>query len=53
MAEILRFGNCSKTQKSKYLANGALFYLQMEKSIHYALRTTWQKSFLAEVIFQL
>ena len=55
MEENLRFVNSSKTQKSIYLANKALFFLQMKKNlfINYALRAIWQKSFLAEVIFKL
>ena len=44
MAEILRFGNSSKTQKSKYLANEALFPLQM-KSIHYTFKGYMTKKF--------
>ena len=37
-AEILKFVDSLKAQKSKHLANEALFFLQMKKSIHYALR---------------
>ena len=45
MAEILRFGNSTKTQKSKYLANEALFSLQMKKSIHYTFKGYMTKKF--------
>ena len=37
-AEILKFVDSLKAQKSKHLANEALFFLQMKKSIHYGLR---------------
>ena len=44
----------TKTQKSRYLENETLFFLQIKKLINYTSRATlWQKSsFVAEVNFK-
>ena len=43
-SQILNFADSSKTQKSKYLENEILFFLQMKKLIHWKLGAiTWQK----------
>ena len=52
---ILKFVDFTKTQKSRYLENETLFFLQIKKFINYTSRTTlWHKIlFVAEVIFNL
>ena len=53
-SQIFNFADVTKTQKSRYLENEALFFLQIKKFINYTSRDTlWQKnSFLAEVTFR-
>ena len=53
-SHILKFVDFTKTQKSKYLENETLFFLQKKKFINYSSRVTlWQKnSFMAEVTFK-
>ena len=53
-SHILKFVDFTKTQKSKYLENETLFFLQIKKFINYSSRVTlWQKnSFMAEVTFK-
>ena len=44
MSKVLNFVNFSKTQKSRYLKNETLFFLQIKKFINYTPRATlWQK----------
>ena len=53
-SQILESAGFTKTQKSKYLKNGTLFFLLMKKIIYYTSRATLlQKSFVAEVTFKL
>ena len=50
-SQILKFLNFRKTQKSRYLENETLFFLQIKKLIDYTSRATlWQKknTFVAE-----
>ena len=43
-SQILKFLNFRKTQKSRYLENETLFFLQIKKLINYTSRATlWQK----------
>ena len=37
-SQILVFKDSRKTQKPKYYENKTLFFLQIEKSVHYLLR---------------
>ena len=55
MSQILKSVDFTKTQKSRYLKNEALFFLQIKKFINYTSRATlWQKnSFVAEVTFNI
>ena len=47
-SQILLFVDFTKTQKSKYLKNETLFFLQIKELINYTLRTTlWKKYFCA------
>ena len=42
--QILKFVDLSKTQKTKYLENKMLFFLQIKKFVDYLLRfVLWQK----------
>ena len=52
-SHILEFVDLKKTQKSRYLENKTLFFLQIKKFINYTSRATlWQKNtFVAEVTF--
>ena len=40
MSEILKFVDFKKTQKSKYLENETLFFLQIKKISNYTSRAT-------------
>ena len=53
-SQILQFVDFTKTQKSKYLQNETLFFLQIKQFINDTSRTTlWQKILLvAEVTFK-
>ena len=43
-SQILKSGDFTKTQKSRYLGNETLFFLQIKKFINYTSRATlWQK----------
>ena len=43
-SQILKSVDFTKTQKSRYLENKALFFIQIKKFINCALRATvWQK----------
>ena len=43
-SQILKSMNFTKTQKSRYLENKRLFFLQTKKIINYTSKTTlWQK----------
>ena len=45
-SQILEFVNLTKTQKSRYLENETLFFLQIKKFINFTSRATlWQKYF--------
>ena len=49
-SQILKSIDFAKTQKSRYLENKILFFLQMKKFIDYTLKATLlQNSFVAEV----
>ena len=50
-SQILKSVNFTKIQKSRYLENGTLFFLQINEFINYSTRATlWQKSsFVAKV----
>ena len=37
-SEILKFADFTKAQKSRYLENEALFFLQIKKILNYALK---------------
>ena len=52
-SQILKFVDFKKTQKSKYLENMTLFFLQIKKFINYTSKATlWQKNtFVVEVTF--
>ena len=39
-SQILNFADFTKTQKSKYLENETLFFLQIKNFINYTLRTS-------------
>ena len=53
MSQILKFADFTKTQRSRYLENETLFFLQIKKFINYSSRATlWQKKFVAEVTFK-
>ena len=39
-SHILKFVDFTKTQKSRYLKNKTLFFLQIKKFINYILRAT-------------
>ena len=54
-SQILKFVDFSKTQKSKYLESGALFFLQITKDhlLHIKVYFVAKNSFLAEVNFNL
>ena len=46
MSQILKSVDFNKTQKSRYLEDEALFFLQIKQFINHALRATlWQKKF--------
>ena len=53
MSQILKFVNFTKTQKSRYLENVTLFFLQIKKFINYTSKATlWQKNtFVVELTF--
>ena len=53
-SQILKSVDFRKTQKSRYLENESLFFLQIRKFIYYTSRATlWKKnSFVAEVTFK-
>ena len=53
-SQISTFVDFTKTQKSRYLENETLFFLQIKKFINYTSRATlWQKNiFVAEVTFK-
>ena len=53
--QILKSGDFTKTQKSKYLEKETLFCLQMKKFINYISRAAlWEKKrFLADVSFKV
>ena len=43
-SQILKYVDVTKKQKSRYLENETLFFLQIKKFIDYTLRATlWQK----------
>ena len=50
---ILKSVDFTKTQKSRYLENETLFFLQLKKIINYTSRATFmtKNSFVAEVNF--
>ena len=50
-SQILKSVDFTKTQKSRYLNNETLFFLQIKKIINYTSSTT-KKSFAAEVTFK-
>ena len=53
MSQILKAVDFTKTQKSKYLENKALFFLQIKKFINFALiATVLQNCFVVEVTFK-
>ena len=46
-SKILKSVDFTKTQKLRYLENGALFFLQIKKFINYTSKATlWQKNVL-------
>ena len=46
-SQILKSVDFTKTQKSRYLENEALFFLQVKKLVNYTSRATlWQKILL-------
>ena len=51
--KILKSVDFTKTQKSRYLENETLFFLQLKKIINYTSRATFmtKNSFVAEVNF--
>ena len=51
--KILKSVDFTKTQKSRYLENETLFFLQLKKIIDYTSRATFmtKNSFVAEVNF--
>ena len=52
-SQILKSADFIKTQKSLYLENETLFFLQLKKFINYTSRATLrQKNFVAEVTFK-
>ena len=53
--QILKSMNFTRTQKSRYLENKAIIFLQIKKFINHTSRATlWQKKrFEAEVTFNL
>ena len=53
-SQILKLVDFTKIQKSRYLENETLFFLQIKKFINYTTRTTlWQKNrFVVEVTFK-
>ena len=53
-SQILKYVDFTKIQKSRYLKNEILFFLQINKFINYTSRgTLWQKnSFVAEITFK-
>ena len=55
MSGILKSMIFIKTQKSRYLKNGTLFFLQIKKLINYTSRAYFiaKNSFAGEVIFKL
>ena len=51
MSQILKFPDFTKTQKSRYLENEALFFLQIKRFMNYISRATlW--CIVAEVNFK-
>ena len=51
MSQILKYVVFTKTQKSRYLENETLLFLQIKKFIDYTSRTTiWQKNIFAEEV---
>ena len=55
MSQILKFVNITKTQKSRYLKNETLFFLQIKKFSNYTSRATLSQknSFVAEVTLNI
>ena len=54
MSQILKLVNFTKTQKSRYLENETLFFLQIQNFISYTSRAAlWQKTLVAEVTFKV
>ena len=53
-SQIVKSADFTKTQKSRYLKNETLFFLQIKKFINYTLRdTVWQRIvFLVEITFK-
>ena len=53
-SQILQFVDFLKTQKSKFLENETLYFLQIKKFINYTSRAIlWQKNtFVAEVTYK-
>ena len=51
-SQILKSADFTKTQKSRYLENETLFFLQ-KKFINYTLRATLKNSFVVEVTFNI
>ena len=54
MSQILRSMHFTKTQKSRYLENETLFFIQIKKYINHTSRANLlqKKSFVAEVTFK-
>ena len=54
MSQILKFVDFTKTQKSRYLENERLFFLQIKEFMNYTLRAILlqKNSFVAEVTFK-
>ena len=42
-SQILKFVDFPKTQKSRYLENETLFFLQIKKINYTSMATSWQK----------
>ena len=52
-SQVFKSVNFTKLQKSTYLENKTLFFLQIKKLISYTSRATlWQNSFVAEATFK-
>ena len=54
MPQILKSVDFTKTEKSRYLENETLFFLQIQKFVYYTSRATLlqKNSFVAEVTFK-